>query len=51
MYLGLGVVTLAALVGHIFTPAWWLDTALDGVFIALVVLKMQNIRHRSLLTE
>jgi hypothetical protein len=51
MYLGLGVVTLAALVGHIFAPAWWLDTALDGVFIALVVLKMQNIRHRSLLAE
>jgi hypothetical protein len=49
VYLGLGVVTLAALVGHIFVPAWWLDTALDGVFIGLVVMKMQNIRHRSLL--
>jgi hypothetical protein len=49
VYLGLGVVTLLALIGHIFIPAWWLDTALDGVFIGLVVMKVQNIRHRALL--
>jgi hypothetical protein len=50
-YLGLGLATLAALAGHIFAPAWWLDTALDGVFIGCVVMKMQNIRHRSLLAS
>jgi hypothetical protein len=49
VYLGLGVVTLLALVGHIFFPAWWLDTALDGVFVGLVVMKVQDLRHRSLL--
>jgi divalent metal cation (Fe/Co/Zn/Cd) transporter len=49
VYLGLGVVTVVALIGHIFMPAWWLDTALDGVFIGLAVMKMQDIRHRALL--
>jgi hypothetical protein len=47
VYLGLGVITLAALEAHIFAPAWWLDTALDGFFVALVAVKMQTIRQRS----
>jgi energy-converting hydrogenase Eha subunit C len=51
VYLGLGVITLAALGAHIYASAWWLDTALDGVFVALVAVKMQAIRQRSPLLE
>jgi hypothetical protein len=51
VYLALGGLTLMALVGHILAPAWWLDTMLDGVFIALVATKMQKLRRRSLLLE
>ena len=49
VYLSLGVITLLTLVAHIFAPAWWLDTALDGVFVVLVTVQMQTIRQRSLL--
>jgi len=51
VYVGLGVATLTALVAHIFAPAWWLDTALDGVFVVLIAAKMQTIRHRSFLLD
>ncbi len=51
VYLSLGVATLVGLIGHIFVPAWWLDTVLDGIFIALVVVKMQTIRHRAVLLD
>jgi hypothetical protein len=47
VYLGLGIITLTALAAHIFTPAWWLDTTLDGFFVALVAVKMRTLRQRS----
>lgn len=43
-YLKIGLVTLAALGGHLIAPNWWLDTVIDGVFIALVAWQIQRRR-------
>jgi hypothetical protein len=46
LYVKMGVVTLAALVGHILAPAWWLDTAIDALFAVLIAVRVRRTRER-----
>jgi hypothetical protein len=49
-YVVVGLITLAALIAHVFAPTWWLDTGIDAIVVGLVGLRLRNIRRREALT-
>lgn len=50
-YVIVGLITLVALVAHVFAPTWWLDTAIDAIVLGLVGLRVRTIvRRRDALT-